>query len=48
MIVKEKLRENVINLLIFSLCHLKKMGITPNILEIPAKKDMKKGIKKDI
>lgn len=47
-IVKEKLKENVINLLIFSLCHLKKIGITPNIVDIPAKNDIKKGIKKAI
>lgn len=47
-IVKEKLKENVINLLIFFLCHLKKIGITPNIVDIPAKKDIKKGIKKAI
>ena len=40
--------ENVINLLIFSICHLKKIGITPNIVDIPAKNDIKKGIKKAI
>ena len=48
MIIKDKLKQNVINLLIFSLFHLKKMTMDPRIVERPATEEIIKGMKKDI
>ena len=48
MIVKEKLKQNVINLLIFSLFHLKKITKEPKTVDNPAILEIKIGIKKDI
>lgn len=47
-IIKDKLKQNVINLLIFSRRHLKKMTIVPSMVDRPAIKEIQKGIKKDI
>lgn len=48
MIIKDKLKQNVMNLLIFSLFHLKKMTMDPRIVERPATEEIIKGMKKDI
>ena len=48
MIIKDKLKQNVINLLIFSLFHLKKITMDPRIVERPATEEIIKGMKKDI
>ena len=48
MIVKEKLKQNVINLLIFSLFHFKKITKEPKTVDNPAILEIKIGMKKDI
>ena len=48
MIIKEKLKQKVINLLIFSLCHLKNKTNEPKTVERPAKLEITNGMKKDI
>lgn len=47
-ITKERLKQKVINLLIFSLCHLKKITKVPKTVDNPASEDKRKGRKKDI
>ena len=43
-----KPQQKVINLLMFSLCHLKKITKVPNTVDNPASDDKRNGIKKDI
>ena len=47
-ITNERLKQKVINLLMFSLCHLKKITKVPNTVDNPASDDKRNGIKKDI
>ena len=48
MIIKDKLKQKVINLLMFSLSHFLKITNEPKTVERPAIVEIKIGIKKDI
>ena len=47
-ITKDKLKQNVINLLIFSRCHFLKITTEPKTVDKPATVEIKIGLKKDI
>lgn len=46
--IKDRLKQKVINLLMFSLFHLKNITIDPKTVDRPATEEMIKGMKKDI
>ena len=48
MIIKDKLKQKVINLFICSLCHFLNITKDPNTVDNPATEEITKGIKKDI